>query len=229
MRGATLLFRLAIAAIIGSTASARAADDGVTTARQGVAQASINLAAIIQSCQEDVLGSIDAAAPQTPSDADEDVTSDVQLQDLGRKLAQKAEALRALAASAGLKDYSAKLEKPEKLDELRKRYRSYSRERELNRAESDLGYALRRRRIDEVAIDPAARKLVTSLKSFLSEFRRARAPTADLADQDPSREWKRRLADIDADAYDLRRETRILEIELSLLKLQEINMDSNWR
>jgi len=200
--------------------------DGIGSVDRRVEKAATYLAAIVQACQEDIQESLELAAPQTPSDADEDVPSDTQLSSLGNKLKQKAEAMAALAETAGIKGWQ---QDPEKLGKIREQYRRTLRERDLRRAEGNLEQALRRRRIDQVSIDPAARKLISSLKSFLSDFKRARAPAAELASQDPSRKWKEKLSNIEHDIADLQRETRILDIQLSLQKLQEINMDSNLR
>ena len=201
-------------------------DSGPTGSNARTEEAAGFVASLVASCLNDVDQSLGIAAPQTPSDADEDVPSDTKLSAIRVKLAEKAETIRSLAVSAGIKGWETD---DEKLAKLRARYRSASRDRQLRYAEGDLEYALRRRKLDQIAIDPDAKRMITALKSFLSEFRRARRPAAELADEDPSREWKQRLESFDRDASDLARETRMLDVQLALLKLQEINFDSNLR
>src|SRR5579863_2056007 len=212
-------------AALGLLAASAFAEDAVGLGRQHANETAANLSAILHSCEKDIQDVLGIAAPQTPSDADEDVPADTRLQELAAKLDRRSESFRELALTAG---FPLQEGDPAKLEEQRKRYSGYRRSRELNRAAGEMENALRRRRIDQVVLEPSIQRMLSELKGFRSDFRRVRGYAAELARQDPSREWKRRLADMDRDASDLGSETRLLEIYLTLAKLQDLNMDSNW-
>lgn len=132
---------------------------------------------------------------------------------------QKAEAYRKQAA---LVPIALPKTDPEELAIQRAGYRTQDREQDLKRAEGDLSRALKRLRQKQVFLDFNASQMISILKSYLTEYRQGYAAAATLAGKTPSSDRKEQLKAMEKDISDLARETRLLEIYLTLEKINAL-------